>query len=92
MEALKLAELNIIQKLGGVLEDGEKPSTEYIAAIGYVLSIRGDKDKQRIGINTHRQNFDEYMWNIDNEDLNAIIKESGLFDVEEGDEKKDTTK
>lgn len=90
MQALKLAELNLIQKLGGVVEQGEKPSTEYIAAIGYVLSIRGDESKQRVGIATHRQNFDDYMWVVDNDQLSEKIKESGLFEVEfEEDDPKD---
>lgn len=97
MESLKLAELNLINKLGGVVEEGEAETPEHIAAVGYVLSIRGNSDAQRVGINTHRQNFEEYMWSVDTEDLNRLFRESGLAvddedDSDEGNEKKDTEK
>ncbi|MDI9895083.1 hypothetical protein QM797_10130 [Rhodococcus sp. IEGM 1381] len=88
MQDLKLMELNLIEKLSGERIENDHHTFEFQAAIGYVISIRSNKEARSRSFGLHREAFEEYMWDTSVEDLNEAAKEAGFSNDDEDPEVK----
>lgn len=89
MQDLKLMELNLIEKLSGERFSEDDHSFEFQAALGYVISIRDNKDARTRSFGLHREAFETYMWDTSVDELNEAAKQAGFSDAEDEETKKD---
>lgn len=89
MQDLKLMELNLIEKLSGQRVSEDEHTFEFNAALGYVISIRDNKDARKRSFGQHREAFEDYQWDTTIDDLNKAAKEAGFAGELEEEEKKD---
>lgn len=89
MQDLKLMELNLIEKLSGEQFSEDDHSFEFQAALGYVISIRDNKDARTRSFGLHREAFENYMWDTSVDELNEAAKQAGFSETEDEETKKD---
>lgn len=58
-------------------------------ALAYVLSLRGDIEAARAkSDNAHKQEFDSWLWDVDQDDVLAVINQYGFGATEDAEEEK----